>query len=501
VLLDRHGFSTHLDMVLSGGRSGSVDRGRTDVEREHFEATMAVEAMERAGQATPDLDHLHGERARLLEQITEHLAVDPADRVVELLRAHRPVDRASQADLAHALAEVGIRPSGISLEDAALSFVDLHPLPDEDDDEPVDQEDPDTTSERERQGERTAVEARSVAIEHDLEQAQAEVDRTAEALHMSQRSVGAFETELSERADEDATRLRRFAAVEELRAQIEAVSSTLRKAEEAARAAISDVDAKVAAAEAGFDEASTDLSDLARQARQLAEELPIALRPEGEVLQSLPELCSRLREHADALQPELDSAEVELAAASQRMAKANEAAAAVGTDGGGPLADDLLEAGQSILDRSDCDTVLVLDEAFVGADVETRRELLELVHAASSDRQIVLLTADADVLGWAIELPAEEATAMPGDALLNRLRRPEAPDEPAGPVSAPGPAPVPEPAMAPAAPTPTHVDITTPTPAPAPPVAFEPAAALEPLPEPEPTPEPAKAARRWAGQR
>ena len=67
-------------------------------------------------------------------------------------------------------------------------------------------------------------------------------------------------------------------------------------------------------------------------------------------------------------------------------------------------------------------TLLVLDEPFVGVDPSLRADLLEIVRTCSTGRQLVLLTEDAEVLGWAIELPIDEAMALPADALLNRMR-------------------------------------------------------------------------------
>jgi hypothetical protein len=103
---------------------------------------------------------------------------------------------------------------------------------------------------------------------------------------------------------------------------------------------------------------------------------------------------------------------------------------------------------------------LVLDEPFVGADDSVRMDLLKVVWVASEDRQIVLLTEDAEILGWAIELPIEEATALPAEALLTRIRRASHPllNSAAPEADATEPTVAPTPA-APAA----DVDITTST--------------------------------------
>lgn len=141
------------------------------------------------------------------------------------------------------------------------------------------------------------------------------------------------------------------------------------------------------------------------------------------------------------------------------------AAQLAGTGNDGPLTTDLVDGLERLLAAEPGDTLLVLDEPFVGVDHAARTDLLEVVRAATADRQLVLLTEDAEVLGWAIELPIEEATAVPADALLARVRRANQGLNPTVPTAA----------------APAEVDITT-TP-------------TDPDPEPSPT------ARRWAGQR
>ena len=62
-LLDQLGFGGYLDVVLSGGRSGAADPNRAVLEREHFEANLALEALERAADNSPEARHLRSERA------------------------------------------------------------------------------------------------------------------------------------------------------------------------------------------------------------------------------------------------------------------------------------------------------------------------------------------------------------------------------------------------------------------------------------------------------
>ena len=299
-LLDQHGFGGYLDVVLTGGRSAAVDPNRAVVERERFEANLALQTIERAAGTSPELEHLRSESDRLLKDITDLLGVDPGTEVVTLLRRHRPLAESLQQPIVDALAAVGIRPVGISLEDAALAFLEAYPLPDP--------EESPAPPDNERHVEMAAIEARSAALEAELEAAQAEVDRSAEALQMAERSVGAFESELSVRAGEDLQRMKRFSAAEQLRAQIDSVAATLRRAEQEAQQGVDTSDQAVAAAESEFEQAATVISDLARQARKLAEELPIDQRPTGDPLRGLVELAERLEAHAGVVQPEIGRA-------------------------------------------------------------------------------------------------------------------------------------------------------------------------------------------------
>jgi ABC-type taurine transport system ATPase subunit len=65
---------------------------------------------------------------------------------------------------------------------------------------------------------------------------------------------------------------------------------------------------------------------------------------------------------------------------------------------------------------------VVLDEPFTGVDDITRAALLALLVERQSEAPVVLLTNAAEVLGWAIELPAADGTVAPADSLLNPLR-------------------------------------------------------------------------------
>ena len=375
-----------------------------------------------------EVDHLRAERDRLLEQITDApRASTPATPSSRLLRAHRPVARALRAPLDEALAGRRCCTPSASPWTRRRSRVPRGAPPprlDEADDGTMDAGATQPRASAAPSWPRSRSAGRRSRM--SCETAEAEVDRAAEALEVAERSVGAFESELTVRAGEDAQRLQRFAAAEQLRAQIEAVSGTLRRAEEDARAA---VDARRPGSWPRPRRASsrppTVVGDLARRARKLAEELPIDQRPEGDPLDTpAASWRTRLREHAEVLRPEIDRAEAAVAAASVQHGGGPGRAAARRRRQRGPAGRGPRRGPAAAPRASPSDTLLVLDEPFVGVDQTVRAELLEIVRTCSADRQIVLLTEDAEVLGWAIELPVDEAAAVPADALLARIQSP-----------------------------------------------------------------------------
>ena len=487
-LLDHHGFPAYIDVVLTGGRSAAVNPRRGALERELMEASSTLEALTQAGQGSLERQHLESERRRLHAHVMEVLGVDPADRTLDLLKEHRQVPKGLQLELIDALAEVGVRPVGISLEAAASAFlqshgVELSDYPEEDGYgwPPVDLSLA-TPEAAEQATEDTSVDALIESLGRDIDAAQSEVDRLAEELHLAQRSVVAFEGELTVRAGEDVARAKRAEAADQLRTQIEAVSASLEQAEQTARAQIVTADQHLVAAEGEFDRAAAAVSDLARQARKLAEEIPIDQRPEGDPLQELPVLAGRLQVHAEVLDPEVARAETAVEVVSVQLGEALAAAGVAAARADGPQAEDLIAGLEKVVACEASETLLVLDEPFVGIDQAVRVELLDTLLRVGADRQVVLLSEDPDVLGWAIELPADVAAAMPADALLGRIKRAGGDRQPV-PAASSAPVDI----TASAEPTPPEIAPTHPSTSPS-----------------TPSPDPARNApptRRWAGQR
>lgn len=415
-LLERHGFASHLEVVLSGGRSGTGDATRAEAERAYLTARAELDALRQAHHGSPTIVYLESERERLRGHAVDLLGVDPGDAAVELLEAHLRVPGYLVEELRLALDAVGVHPVGVSLLDAAEAWL-------------VEQG---NAADRQAQlddaaaradAERARLEARAHELDGLLAAAERTLAEAAEGLEMAHRSVDAFEAELTARAGADTQRLKRLAAAEQLRAQVEAVEATLRTAEGAAREALEAATNAHAEAAVAYDEARSVLTQVARDARAAANRLPEGQRPEGDPLATLPELAELLRGLAVDEQPAIDAADAALAEAEVAVADAQRAVDAVADPDAGPQREDLVEGLAQILRDADTDHVLVLDDPFAGIDAGARDELLDLVRAGSADRPLVLLTGDADILGWAIELPADVGTAVPADALLARARR------------------------------------------------------------------------------
>ncbi len=332
-------------------------------------------------------------------------------------QAHRPAPRRCWRPLADALDAVGIRPSACRSR-RPRSPTSTSTRSREPDEAPVELR-PD-----ERRIELAAIEARAAALEGELAAAQAEVDRSAEALQLARRSVDAFEGELTVRAGEDVQRMKRFAAAEQLRAQIDAVAApsaaprrplarTSRprtRPSSPPRAPSSRPPATSATSPAG--PASSPRSSRSTTGPRV---IPCAPSP------SSPRACRRTPRCSSprSTRPRPRSADAVGAARGGAWPPAGWPTRAATA----PSPRTWPTASSEPAARRAPGELLVLDEPFVGVDRRVRADLLEIVRTASADRQLVLLTEDAEVLGWAIELPVEEATAVPADALLTRIRR------------------------------------------------------------------------------
>lgn len=414
-LLEQHGFEGYLEVMLTGGRAGAHNPDLANAEQRYMAAVTKLERLQQAS-ASPTIAYLGSERERLRLHTIDHLGVDPGDAAVELLGRHPAVPAAVVHELRDALANIGIHPVGTTLLDAAETWLGHQRAV-------ADQRLELDAALRGEADRRSELEAQVDELEARVAAGRRAVAEAEENLELAQRSVDAFEAELTMRAGEDTKRLKRLAAAEQLRAQVDAVEVTLGRAEATTRAAMEQAMADHATAEVGFEQANAAVADLKRRARDLTAELPPEQRPEGELLDGLDQLAAALDSVAAGMQPDLDDAEASLAAATEAHEEALAALVVATQAADGPQRDDFVDGLTQLLSTQDPQHVLVLDDPFADLDPGARADLLTLLRDGSTGHQLVLLTEDPDVLGWAIELPAEVATAVPADALLARIRR------------------------------------------------------------------------------
>lgn len=414
-LLDRHGFGSYLEVVLSGGRPSRSSPELAAAESRYIAARDRRDRLQRAAQPSPELEHLGAEWNRLLAEAVAHLGVNPGEQLIALLRAHPAIPGSVVDSLRDALRAVGVVPNGVSLTRAAADWL-------------AGQAEAEQEATRRRaqadqiEVEVDAVERRATEISAAIASARMAEAAAAEQVDLARRSVDAVEAELTARADGDAAWLKQVVAAEQLRIQIEALAVTLDRAEADARERFER--ASVAVEDAGdtVDRAQRTLDDLAHRARALAEHLPIDRRPSGDRLAALPLLARLLEDHATVVQPAIDAAESTRAAAAAKVEAALAEADAAGPGTAEPRAEDVVDGFTTILSADD-DRLLLLQEPFGELDHDVRGHLLTSLLDQVEAPPIVLVTEDPVALGWAIELPAEAAAVMSVEAVLNLLPR------------------------------------------------------------------------------
>jgi hypothetical protein len=432
-VLQRHGYETYLDLIMSGPEpDGDSQAELLDALRARRVAEDTLAALQAAAEPPAILTALRVRRDRIYREAADILGCDPGVNVAELLYAHPVVPPARTRALASVLASYGATPVGVSVREAAVSWLveqdqelvargecrreierldrDLEALDDED--------------------ARAADEAQRV-----VESAEAVAADFDEVMHR----VQIYEDELNDRATQDERRLQRIAAAEQLRAQVAAVTEALEQSEDEYATSLAAAEAGVTSAEASLERATAALSDAVRRLRRISEALPPALRPRAgdDPLGELP----RLRE---TLAAEVDRAEVALAQASHDLERArsdiDETQAELDDHLTVVPADDVIDDDlrQAVRDLvADADVAVVLDDPF-GEVGDLRDELLDEVATAARERPVVLLTDDPATLGWAISLPDEVGT-------VTRLAVPTEPDPdpfPQGPTLDAEPRPV-----------------------------------------------------------
>lgn len=425
VVLQRHGYETYLDLIMSGPQpDGDTQADLLDALRVRRVAEDTLAALQAAADPPAILTALRVRRDRIYREAADLLGCDPGANVAELLYAHPVVPPARTRALAAVLGTYGVAPVGLSVREAAVSWLV------EQDQELVARDDCRREIER-LDRDLEALDEEDVRAADEAERVVDSAEAVAADFDVAMHRVRTFEDELNDRATQDERRLQRIAAAEQLRAQVAAVSDALERSEEEYHTSLAAAEAGVTGAEASLERATAALSDAVRRLRRISEALPPALRPRAgdDPLGELP----RLRE---TLAAEVDRAEVALAQATHDLERArsdidetqaelDDHLTVVPIDD--VIDDDLRQAVRDLVTTGG-DVAVVLDDPF-GEVEDLRDELLDEVARGAEERPVVLLTDDPATLGWAISLPGEVGT-------VTRLA---SPTEPVPDPSAPGP--------------------------------------------------------------
>ncbi|HEY8544130.1 MAG TPA: hypothetical protein VIL36_03750 [Acidimicrobiales bacterium] len=401
-VLANYGYETYLDLIMSEPEPDAAQAELLDALRARRVAEENLNSLWAATEPPQIVIALRQRRERIFAEASEVLCCDPADHVVELLQNHPAVPHQRTRELADALANYGVYPVGVSVRDAAISFLlDL-------------EREVEARNEVWQDVERLDQETLALDEEdaRDAEEAQQYVEAsyvTAADLEAANERVEQLEREMMERTAHDERRIQRVAAAEQLRAQIAAVTEALERSDEEYHTNVREADAAATAAEAALERATAALTDAIRKLRRISEALPPALRPKpsNDPLGELPLLRETLAGEVERADVALSTAtrELERARAEIDETQARLDAHLTTQPSHDLVPDDLRRAVGRMLGTSRVPAVL--DDPFDGFTAEERIEMLEALAAATRQRPVVLLTDDLETLGWAIALPDE----------------------------------------------------------------------------------------------
>ena len=413
-LLAEAGYASYLDVVLTGGRRGKGGM-RLAAEQRLTRAKERSEELRRAAEGDAEVRRLEDEQIRVWDEIVGLLGADPGDRVVALLESHPAIPREVVTHLAEALYAVGVQPIGSTLPDAADAWLRAQEellvahrdagvrL------EAIDLTDTDLRAQVDRLTQQVAT------YGNRLQQA-------AESVEVAQRGVESLEAELAARAGEDARRLQRLAAAEQLRAQVDAVQEALRRAATEAEADVAGAAVAVANAELSLDRAESTHAEALARLRRIADDLDP--RPVDEVTLDL-SVIEAITAAAEAALERASIAAGEAETAVDEATRVADAAATAvrdaRTDETGISDQDRIDALSQLLDAPTGAGPALLDDSFAEVPPSALAPVLEALTVIAGHRPVVLLTDGPDVLGWAIGLPSSVASVLSADAVLSAL--------------------------------------------------------------------------------
>ena len=418
-VLARHGFASHLDLVVSGGRRPDLLATRAAAEHRVHDAAANLTALRAAAAAPPEMEQLQARRERLLAEAARLLRVDPGEHVIALLERARSAPDDLAGNLARALASVGMQPVGVSLDEAATRWL-------ADQDEILARHSRASARIAQLDEERRQLAAELGEVERGLAQGADEIRRIAETEAGARREVAGLEGELTARASEDVRRHQRMVAAGQLRVRVDALQGALHGAEVEARAAVGAAAELVAAAAMALERAEAEVAEVGREALRWNESLPAERGVDltADPLRVIESLGEALRLETDDQHAAVGRAHTALEATTATVEATDRLVAEARADAdGSPTARDLADAVRKLVADADTGQLAVLDHP-VSSDLE-RDALLDATRARSNSGPVVLLTDDPEVLGWAITLPEEVGAVVSRSALVTVLGDPE----------------------------------------------------------------------------
>ena len=408
-LLDKLGYPSHLDALLSGGRpaGAGLDPNALPQAQEMLAAAEGrLHALYDADAAAVNHRRMRSDVLRMRALGAALLGLATSEVTPERLRQRRP-DPTVTDHLVAALRVAGSEPDDTLLADRARAWLSAR----------------ETASTRLRSVDQEiqAVTGRTRSLTVDTEAANATAEERAAAARTARRQVEVLEAEMVNRmrpAADPATRAATAAAIRDHIAALEARITAAKSDAESGQTAASTA---LASATARFDNARRDTDDLARRAALAARLLPNGHETGDQLLSDLGSLADALREQYKSIDESLgDLADAVATAATAEAELAASLAELRAGSADDPEPIDHADALHRLLDPANRTSDVVLDPVS-GFRGDAREPILEALVELGRARPIVVVDLDDDLGAWALGLESGVAALVSADDASTRL--------------------------------------------------------------------------------
>lgn len=390
-LLDRLGYPSHLDALLSGGRPVGTNNDPDAIPNTQ-EALASAEARLHA---LYDAEAFAGKHRRIKADILRSralgaalLGLTPSEIDPERLRRPRP-DLTVTDRLAQALGAAGIEVGPTPLTHQARAWLTAR----------------DTASQRLPAVEVERLRALEAAAElaPQVQAAEATAEERESGARAARRQVDVLEAEMVNRmrpATDPATRAATAAAI---RDHIGALEARITTARAEAAGGLDAASSALASATARFDEARRDTDDLSRRAGIAARMLPNPPENSDELLSDLGGLADALRAEYKSVDESLGGVAAAVAAAANAEADLSAGLAELrARDAEDPEPIDFADALRTLLDPLTRSSDVVLDPV-TGLGTVAGDLVLDTLADLARQRPVVVVDTTDDVAAWALD--------------------------------------------------------------------------------------------------